>query len=240
MGNIMNIKNFLWMIPFLSFTLGYWIMRKIMHIPDIVIPHVVGKQIHTILPLITQDNLNLRLIEQKEEIDLPEGIILNQTPAAGTIIKQNQPLFIVTTKKPAVLRAPQCIGSSLDELYALLQTQDISPRIYYLPHLYTEKHCFAQSPQYNEPLENNKMILYISSGNNKPIIWPDFNHIPLEDVLDFLDYYHIKPYIINDCLSKDTVNTQYMIIDQRPFAGTLLTLDETKPLSVQLRIHPIG
>src|SRR5688572_10527040 len=163
----MNIKNFLWLIPFLSFTLGYWIMHRIMHIPEITIPHLVGKHLHTILPIISQHNLNLRVIDQKEEIDLPEGIILNQTPAAGTTIKQNQPIFIVTTKKPAIILAPACIGYAIDEIHAQLQIQGISARIYYLPHLYyPEKHCFAQSPQYNDPLENNKIILYLSSGNN--------------------------------------------------------------------------
>jgi beta-lactam-binding protein with PASTA domain len=232
-----NPKNYLWLAPFLSFVAGYCIMQRLFRAPESITPHLVGKQIHEILPLITQHNLNIRLIDHKEEADLPEGIILNQTPQGGTTIKPNQPLFIVTTKKPLAIRAPQCIGISVDELTPLLQTADIHPRIYHVPHPYPENICFAQSPQTNEPLEKNRLILYISSGNNKPIIWPDFIGIPLQQATDFLDNYNIEPHIINDSPVKYYTGIEYTVTDQRPFAGTLLTLDENKPLSVQLRIH---
>jgi len=234
--NIHN-KNYLWLAPFCSFILGYLIMQKLFSAPESITPALVGKQIHAILPLVTQHNLNLRLIDQKEEADIPEGIILNQTPAAGTTIKQNQPLFIVTTKKPLALRAPLCTGIVLDELTQRLQTEGIHPRIYHVPHPYPQNMCFAQSPQPNEPLEKNRLIVYVSSGNNKPIIWPDFTHVPLQAVIDFLENYHIEPHIVYDSLYNNHAHDEYTVIDQRPFAGTLLTLDESKPLSVQLRVR---
>lgn len=233
----MNLKNFLWLTPFASFILGYMVMQKLLHIPQTTTPHLVGKQIHEILPIMTQHNLNIRLIDQKEEADLPEGIILNQTPAAGISIKPNQPVFIVTTKKPIALRAPQCIGIQSNELYNQLITQGIQPRMYHVSHPYPENICFAQSPQHNEPLEKNKLTLYISAGNNKPIIWPDFTNVPLQEVVDFLEMHQIKPDIITDNNNMFYTPEKHIIIDQRPFAGTLLTLDESKPISVQLRIH---
>jgi beta-lactam-binding protein with PASTA domain len=96
--------------------------------------------------------------------------------------------------------------------------------------------CFAQSPQPDEPLEKNRVILYVSSGNNKPIIWPDFIGQSIETVTTLLDMHSIKPYIIDDTIHSHT-NKERIVIDQRPLAGTLLTLDEKKPLSVQLRIY---
>ncbi len=214
-------------------------MHILLHIPEITAPDVIGKEVHTILPLITKHKLNLRLIDQIEETnsDIPEGIILNQTPAAGTKIKENQPLFIVTTKKPIPLRAPQCVGIQSKELCNQLHAQGINPRIYYVSHSYPENLCFAQSPQHNQPLEKNKLTLYISAGNNKPIIWPDFTNMPLQQVIDFLDNYGIQPHIISDVPSIHLNNAQHIVIDQRPFAGTLLILDKNKPLSVQLRVH---
>ncbi len=245
----MNIKNYLFLTPFLSFITGYCIMQQLFHTSETITPHLIGKQVHEILPLITQHKLNIRLIDQKEETDVPEGIILNQTPTAGTAIKANQPLFLVTTKKPLATRAPQCIGTHLKEITTQLQTTGIHPRIYYVSHAYPEKICFAQSPQTDEPLEKNKLILYVSSGNNKPIIWPDFAGMPLHNVIEFLNSYNIQPHIINDkpqaqsapstelrinsALAKED---EYVVTDQRPFAGTLLTIDENKPLSVQLRV----
>jgi serine/threonine-protein kinase len=212
-------------------------MQQLFHTPETITPHCIGKQVHEILPLVTQHKLNIRLIDQKEEADLPEGIILNQTPASGTAIKANQPLFLVTTKKPVATRAPQCIGTHLNEIITNLQTAGIHPRIYYVSHPYPDNICFTQSPQANEPLEKNTLVLYISSGNNKPVIWPDFAGMQLQDVIEFLHSYNIQPYIINDVARVQHSNYEYKVIDQRPFAGTLLTLDESKPLSVQLRVN---
>jgi beta-lactam-binding protein with PASTA domain len=248
-----NFKNYLFLVPFFSFITGYCVMQQLFHTPETITPHLIGKQVHEILPLITHHKLNIRLIDQKEEAALPEGIILNQTPTPGTAIKANQPLFVVTTKKPQTTRAPQCTGININTLLLQLQTTDIHPRIYYVSHPYPEKTCFAQSPQPHEPLEKNRLVVYVSSGNNKPIIWPNFTGMPLQHVVEFLNIYNIQPHIINDkpqaqsaiALSHsqksyakgEATADQYIVTDQRPFAGTLLTLDENKPLSVQLRVH---
>lgn len=231
-----NIKNYLWLAPFLSFIFGYFIMQRLLHTPESIAPHLVGKQVHEVLHLITQHNLNLRLIDHKEEADLPEGIILNQTPQGGTAIKANQPLFIVTTKKPLTAQAPQCVGIHIDAITQQLQSTEINPRIYHVPHPYPEKICFAQSPLPHEPLEKNRLTIYVSSGNNKPIIWPNFIGMPLSEVVEFLNNYNIEPHIINDA-TKHNADPEYKVIDQRPVAGTLLTLDKHQPLSVQLRVH---
>lgn len=233
----MKLINYLWLTPFFSFITGYCIMHQLFRTPESITPHLIGKQIHEVLPLITEHKLNIRLLDQKEEADLPEGIILNQTPAPGTAIKPNQPLFLVTTKKPVAARAPQCIGVSIDELTDQLRSTEIYPRIYHVPHPYPEKICFAQSPLPQEMLEKNRLVLYISSGNNKPVIWPNFSGLPLQQVIEFLNDYNIEPHIVNDIAHKNDTLHEYMVTDQRPFAGTLLTLDEHKPLSVQLRIN---
>jgi beta-lactam-binding protein with PASTA domain len=228
-------------------------MQQLFHTPETITPHLIGKQVHEILPLITQHKLNIRLIDQKEEADIPEGVILNQTPIAGTAIKAHQPLFLVTTKKPLALRAPQCIGMDINAITTQLQSAGIHPRVYHVSHPYPENICFAQSPQSQEPLEKNRLVVYVSSGNNKPIIWPNFTGMPLHDVIEFLNNYNIEPHIINHkpqaqsaiallhssklYTKNEATADEYRIVDQRPFAGTLLTLDENKPLSVQLRVQ---
>src|SRR5204863_8913410 len=125
--------------------------------------HLIANQIHEIVLIISHCRLNLRLINQKEEIDLPEGIILNQTPTAGTGIKPNQPIFIVTTKKPKALPVPACIGMKVDQITLQLEKIGICPRIYNITHHFPAQVCFAQLPEHNEPIEKNKFILYISA-----------------------------------------------------------------------------
>jgi beta-lactam-binding protein with PASTA domain len=233
----MNAKDFIWILPFIGFLSGYYVMHKMLPTTSIITPHLIGSHVHTVLPVITQERLILRLISQKEEPYLPEGIIISQTPAGGTIIKQNQPLCIVTTKQPSLQKALSCIGNTVEVLHEKLSPQAIQPRMYFLPHVYPENSCFAQYPQENEALENKKLVLYISAGNTKPIIWPNFKDKSLDEVVDFLDKYQIKPSIIYDNNYAGESNTGLIIVDQRPFAGTLLTLDEKKLLSVHLRVQ---
>ena len=235
----MNIKNYLWIAPFFCFILGYSLSQWLFRIDSIPTPHIVGKYVHEAIPILSQYKLSIRLINQKDEINIPEGIILSQTPQPGKPIKPYQPLFIVTTKKPQATKAPLCIGKHIDTIVSELEQQKITPRIYQLTHTYPENICFAQSPEPGECIEKNSIILYISADNTKPIIWPHFIGLPLGAVSSFLEEHNIQPYIINDTPLLNTPINTYTVIDQRPLAGTLITLDEKNALSVQLRICKI-
>lgn len=194
----MNIKNYLWLVPFCSFILGYGFTQWMFHVESICTPHLIGKYIHEVLPLLSEHKLNIRLIDQKEEADIPEGIILSQIPQPGKPIKAHQSLFIVTTKKPSAIQAPHCLEKHIDHLLPELQKMGLYPRIYKHAHPYPEGLCFAQSPESDNFLEKNRLILYISAGNNKPVIWPRFIGKSLEEATYFLDEHNIQPYIIND------------------------------------------
>lgn len=227
----MKIKNLLWTVPFVSFFFGYMITKWILTPKKIATPHLVGKQVHEILPLITPYNLNLRLVHQKEDSILPAGIIIKQTPATGTQIKPHQPIFIITTKKPVTKKAPSCLGLHHDAIIPQLEKADIIVRIHYITHIYPKNHCFAQSPEPGKALTNNRITLYLSSGSNKPIVWPHFIGLPIEQVITFLDTFAITPTVFYDTLDKDNA----IVTDQRPVAGTVLTIEPDKPFLVQLR-----
>jgi len=57
------------------------------NVDQIQAPALVGKQLQNAVALLSQKNLNVRFITQKEDPDLPHGTILSQTPAAGRNVK---------------------------------------------------------------------------------------------------------------------------------------------------------
>ena len=234
----MTVKNYLWVLPFGSFLGGYLLMQHLMHIDTIKTPALVGKTIEQALGIISEHNLNVRLLAQKEEPDLPIGTILNQTPSAGQKIKPHQSIFLVVSTHPPVNSAPDVINISIDDITNLLADTNIRIRIYHLPSSYPCNHCFAQSPAPHEPLEHSQLLLYISAGNAKPIIWPNFTDKKVNTVTEFLDAHHIQSQIVHTTPHKQPHTcTTCQITEQRPLAGTLITLDDTKPLSVQLRVQ---
>lgn len=231
----MNVQHYFWMLPFISFLVGYHATQWLCAVKTITAPNLMGKYLHQALRLVSDHHIGLHLISQKEEPNIPEGIILTQTPAPGTLIKQNQSLYVVTTKKPHTPPAPECVGASLDTIMPQLHAAGIVPHICSLAHPYPEKMCFAQSPASGKSLINNKLILYVSAENNKPIVWPQLIGHHCSEVQEFLRMYNITPYI----MSESSSCTDGIICDQRPIAGTLITLNDKQPLSVQLKITEV-
>ncbi len=230
------IKNYLWLLPFCSFLGGYLFLYYYMQIPSLIVPSLVGKNIHEAVILLSQHKLNPRILAQKEEPALPEGTILRQVPTAGQKVKSQQPIFLVTAKKQPTIATPNVINKSIDTITKELANTGIRFKIYYLPNNYPENHCFSQFPVPDQSLENNHLLLYLSTGNNRPIIWPDFALRSVEEVIEFLASYHIKPHIIRNTTQKDDPPSS-KIIEQQPLAGSLILLQETNPLFVQLRIE---
>ena len=228
----MNMQHFLWTVPFICFLVGYTTTQWLFAVKTVTTPNLMGKQVHEVLPLIAHYHVHIQLINQKEELNIPEGVILTQTPLPGAIIKPYQSIFVVTTKKPTAFPAPQCINMPLEELMPLLAQKEIIPKIYTLSHPYPEKVCFAQFPIAGNAISDNQFILYTSSGNNKPIIWPSFIGLSYQKTKEFLNKYDIIPHIVSEFLYNDHA----LVLDQRPVAGTLLTIDTKQPPSVQLKI----
>jgi len=229
------IKNYLWLLPFFSFLCGYFLLSYYTHVQSLTVPSLVGKNIHEAITLLSQLKLNPRLLAQKEEPALPEGTILRQVPTSGQKIKPHQPIFLVTTKKQPPIATPNVFNKSIDTIAKELANTEIRFKIYYVPNNFPQQHCFSQSQPPGDPLENNHLlILYLSAGNNKAIIWPDFTQRPLEEAIEFLASYHIKPHIIANAAHKNSQPTD-KIIEQQPLAGSLIILQKTNPLFVQFR-----
>ncbi len=229
------MKNYLWLLPFCSFLCGYFLLYYYTHVQSLTVPSLVGKNIHETFTLLSQHKLNPRLLAQKEEPALPEGTILRQVPAPGQKIKPHQPIFLVITKKQPPIATPNMLNKPIDTITKELVHAGIRFKIYYMPNNFPQHLCFSQSPVPGDPLKNNHpLILYLSAGNNRPIIWPDFTQQPLEEAIEFLDFYHIEPHIIANPAHKNNQPAN-KIIEQQPLAGSLIILEKTNPLFVQFR-----
>jgi len=233
----MKIQNYLWAFPFICFLLGYLMLKKISNLGELPAPSLVGKKLQDAVTILSEKNLNLRILAQKNDADLPQGTILSQTPAAKQLIKPHQALHIVLSKKPEKQIAPQLIGNYEKTIETLLQKNNIRYKKQYLPSNCPKNSCIAQHPATGKPLEDNKIILYLSSGNSKPVLLPDFSGKPVPEITTFLNQYeNIDVCITHSPKTSNHICDQTCIItQQRPLAGSLVTLNAEKPLLVQLQ-----
>jgi len=116
-------------------------------------PSIVGKNLLQTIPLLSDKNLNIRILTKKAISDLPSGTILSQTPKEGALIKPQQPVFVVLSEKPPKIPTPSVIHKKQDIILKNLQSLEIRNKSYFLQSsIYPDNLCIAQSPEHYFPL----------------------------------------------------------------------------------------
>ena len=235
----MNIKQYFWIAPFLSFLAGYLVLHRISHVNSFKTPALVGQSLQPAIATLSAHNLNVRLITQKEDPDLPQGTILSQTPRAGHVIKPHQAVYIVISKKPQRIAAPLLINKSHTAINKELDALGIRNKTYYLTSNRPCHSCIAQLPAAGIQLEDNKITTYLSWGNDRPVLIPNLKGKSAPDVIEFLQQYNISPEIIHITKQHEThmCDTKCTIVDQRPLAGSIITLNAHKAPLIQLQVR---
>jgi len=201
-------------------------------------PALVGKTVQEALRLVAEKNLRLQLLEEKEEQDLPEGTILQQTPAAQASIKPQQAIMCVVSKR-TFLYAPTVVGKKIDAVTQLLQNQGIPFKAFAIESVQPKDTCIAQEPEVGSILRDVPLIIYYAKPKPQTMIFPRVTFLPVSEVQAFLETAPVLVDVIHAMpMPENHVCDRYCIItEQRPRAGTLVTLDYEKPLHIQLYVR---
>lgn len=231
----MKFQETLWIAPFLCFIFGYSIIYVILPQKTITTPGLIGKNLVEAARLLSEKNLNLRIIDQKEDNELHDGTIISQIPAGDQPAKIHQTVFCVISLRPKHNKTPDVIGKNISLIEEFLNQQKIKYSIYYMPNFLATDICFDQLPTPNTLLKNTIISLFISSGQHKPIVFPNLKTKLLPEVIDFLSLHQLYPMIHHEQMI-DTLHQcrSCYVIDQKPPAGSIVDL--SKPINIQLSV----
>ncbi len=224
------------MIPFISFVLGYYCISFFYHVPVYSAPALLGMQLQDAVVQLSDLHLNLRIIGRKQENDLPAGTIMSQMPQPKTKIKANQSLYCVISTRADTPAVPDLLKKNKEAIIAELNAAALRHTIFYVDALLPTDICVAQWPQPGQRLsDTDKIIIYLSAGNNKPVIWPDFKKLPVSEVTEYLAMHGITPTITHRTVVEDghICSDECIIVDQRPLPGVIVSLQ--KDMTVQLQ-----
>ncbi len=225
---INNIKRFLvsffWVVPFIAFIAGYLLVRGLTHTETITVPSVMGLHLTDAIRTLSSDRLNVRILAEKEDPDINEGMILSQTPEPGTLVKPHQSIFLVITCKPLKPQAPTLLGATLTQAQTRARNSSITLKTYTLESSQPKDRVVAQSVMPRRDVEEGTITIYTSKGSTPLRVFPQLRGRIPDEVLSFFGLYDIPVKI------KGPHNRR--IKDQRPLAGTLI--DIRKPLVVQV------
>lgn len=232
----MKITHFLWLLPFTFFLGGYLLIAFIIGTPTLETPQCIGKNIQQALRILSDCDLNTKLLEEKEDNDIPAGTVIAQRPTYKQKIKPQQTVFLVVSKKSKKITTPFLVGQSIPAITQELKNLGILHKNYPVTSEYPQNTCIAQLPIARQPLHEKKIITYSASTHRQPVIFPDFTQYTVQKSIAFLKEHSITPHLSHTGQS-DKIHTckNCSITDQKPLAGSLVYLDI--PLDVHLHIN---
>ncbi|MBA3751364.1 PASTA domain-containing protein [Candidatus Dependentiae bacterium] len=228
------IKSFFWIVPFVTFLSGYQFLRYLSHTEIIEVPSVVGMHIHDAIRILSADKLNVRILDEKNDPDTPEGIIISQVPLKGQKVKPHQSIFLVLTRRPPGVKTPSFYGLTATQARSQAQAKGIELEVSFLESGYPVDKCLAQSSLVGLELPEKNMWIYCSSGIKTQRIFPDLRGRTVDEVVSFLEPYGITVSLVNYDVESVPKKESAVVKDQRPIPGSLVDLK--KKLSVQLTV----
>lgn len=241
--------TFFWFLPFLCFFAGYYTVRSIFHKKVVAVPSIIGLHITDAIKLLSNQNLNTRVLDQKYDVDMPEGIVISQSPQADYKLKEGQSIFLVITKQPDKLRAPDLFTLSKDQSDQLALKLGLNLKSYFLKPNYSQNSqtykkaiCIAQQFQPNQELDSKKMSAYFSADRTNIRIMPDIkNHSVQELKKHFKDLYSVDnnyniELIISNSNDQNLDSKDLKVKEQRPIAGSIIDLKKLKKIYVSVYI----
>jgi len=230
----MRIQSLVWLMPFVLFLGGYYIAYRLIVNEIGEVPFVIGKSTHEALKILSQFRLQTRIVAEHEDSGLHEGTIISQNPAPGQKIKAQQAVFLIVSKKPPVIKVPSFVDLLEDDVQKCAHTKDIVLKKIYVPHNAPRGKCLAQIPEPGASLPTTGCMVYISSGNSPVYIMPDCSGMLVTYVQEFFKNKGIEVQIYHQQSPSDHQCGDCVVIDQRPFAGSCITLQ--KSLIIQLSV----
>jgi beta-lactam-binding protein with PASTA domain len=204
-------------------------------------PDVIGHHIHDAIRILSRHNLNVRILAEKQEADIQEGIVVNQSPDKDCKVKSHQSVYLVVTCKPEKKKAPDLVLKSERDAHMYAEKEGIRLNVSFVESLYPEGSCIAQSIPAGEPLDDNAMSIYVSQGTQSTVIFPSLKGISLYEALTFLQKHNMS-YKVFHKLSHSYIDKKdmrmyddYIVADHKPLKGSLIK--KNKGQRVQLIIE---
>lgn len=167
--SILKSKKFIVMLMAILligfFTGAFLSFGKFWSNAEVVVPNVVGQTAEQAKAMLEDKKLRVQ-ISQNYSSDVQEGIVISQTPEAGTNVKEDRMITIYVSKGAEKISAPDVTGLSKDDAEA--QLSKVGLRLGLVTQEFSDKPIgtvLRQNPPAGEKIDKGKSVdLVISKG----------------------------------------------------------------------------
>jgi len=107
----LGIISLIFLILFLLF--NYFLVPWYVDSPEVKVPRVIGIKSENGVALIEESNLIPVVKKETFDENYPKGVIFNQKPNPGTIVKEGRRIYLFVSSGEPKIQMPELIGKSL-------------------------------------------------------------------------------------------------------------------------------
>jgi beta-lactam-binding protein with PASTA domain len=232
---LQKITWYLWLAPFISFLGGYWICYLWVQKTELTVPNIIGKSAYQAIVLLSEKRLSMRVRSVREDATLPEGVILDQLPKSGQLMRVNQNIYVTLSQKPLSFALPDFCGATAQNIQAICHKQGLDLSMHSIPSYQITGKCLAQYPQAGELVHHKKMLILIAAQQDDPCLVPRLKGLPVVQVKRSLKQENVVIEIFHEQVDVDHTCNDCVVVSQQPAAGTIVKTSERLVLQLSVK-----
>ena len=136
----------------------------------VVVPDLMGKKAVEAMEILAGKSLNIKLKDTIYSATVPEGLVMDQDPRAGTTIKEGRDVKIVISKGPESFEMPALVGKASEEAVNLIQALGLTVNELSYTNEGVKNQVIAQFPLQDATIFKGSAVdLLVSSGAPIPL-----------------------------------------------------------------------
>lgn len=222
-------------LPFLFFIAGYGLSSFFWGSQPFPTPDLIGKTVHEAITISSALHVNIQLLTEKEVAGITPGLIINQKPTAGRLIKPHQSILITTSKPLICSKIPDLSEIPSNQIQDFCKNHKLKCKIIKIPHTAPTGTFLGQYPAAGSSIIDQKITIYNAINNDHACFMPNLTGQKLHDVITFLQFYPVTIQAQDEhAILKPPFPETKFVIAQKPEAGSIINLE--KRLCIQLEV----
>ena len=208
------------LILMLGFFTGFFLsFGKFWSSVEITVPDVTGKQLTLARQILEDQHLRVTVAETFDA-SVPVGVVVSQTPEAGTTVKEERTITIYVSKGGEELEMPNLRG--LKQADAVAKLQQMGLRIGSSYETFSDEDSgtvISQDPRSGTRISKGQSVdITVSKGQKiKKVTIPDVKGVPSDRARTMIEGSNLKVGSISEEASTQAAGT---VVSQSPAGGT--------------------
>jgi len=215
-----KFKFGLLLILLLGFFTGFFLsFGKFWSSVEITVPDVTGKQMTLARQILEDQHLRVTVAETYDA-SVPVGVVVSQTPEAGTMVKEERAITIYVSKGGEELEMPNLRG--LNQSDAIDKLQQMGLRLGSAYETFSDEDSgtvISQDPRSGTRISKGQTVdITVSKGQKiKKVSVPDVKGVPVDRALTIIEGSSLS---VGGTSEQESTQAAGTVVSQSPAAGT--------------------